>query len=421
LTESFHSYAESRDVGLHFLSEPEKLVMDYDPDKTLNIVSNLLSNAIKFTPQRGEVYLQVGKIEEGFVPIQLRDTGVGISEDKLPYIFDRFYQADDSATRHGEGTGIGLALTKELVKLLGGEIEVESAVGEGSTFTVLLPIKNTAPLLETTPTFKLEAFATNAVVSETFNKVNSALPLALIVEDNADVVTYLVTCLQNQYQIEVAYNGQEGIDKAIEIIPDIIISDVMMPKKDGFELCRTLKNDIRTSHIPIILLTARADVDSRLEGLEGGADAYLTKPFKEQELEISLRKSLELRQRLRQRYAQAPFIPPLPNKNFAKDDTFFNALHELVVKEYENDKFSIEVMAKTLGLSHAQLGRKVKALLNMPPKQYLQKYRLSKARHLIQHTNLLIQDIAYQTGFGSPEHFSNEFYKEFQQRPSDLR
>jgi signal transduction histidine kinase/ligand-binding sensor domain-containing protein/DNA-binding response OmpR family regulator len=425
LLEFFRSYADSKNITLEFTSEPGQIIMDFDPDKIKDIISNLLSNALKFTPEGGEIKLEVGSTEyetrdvprTSYFQLCVRDNGAGIPPEKLPYIFDRFYQADDSATRRGEGTGIGLALTRELVKLLNGDIQVNSEMGQGSTFTVSLPIYHSAPLVKTVATIKSEVIEKDVIIKETFNNRNKELPLALIVEDNVDVVTYLTTCLKDKYRTEIAYDGKAGINKAIEIVPDVIISDVMMPEKDGFELCRTLKNDIRTSHIPIILLTARADMDSRLEGLEGGADAYLTKPFNQQELEISLRKSLELRQRLRERYAHD--IPLETDKFFSRDDIFVKELKALVEAEYAT--LTIPDMAKKMNMSHPQLGRKVNALLNTSPHQYLHRYRMQKAYHLVKNTDMPLQDIAYQTGFSDPSNFSNAFLKEFQQRPKDLR
>ncbi len=422
LMESFHSYAESKDIKLHFIAEQEEMVMDYDPEKIRNIVTNLMSNAIKFTPQGGNIYFQTGNSEGGYLRIQVRDTGIGIPEEKRPHVFDRFYQADDSATRRGEGTGIGLALTRELVKLMEGRIEVESELGKGSVFSVWLPIKNTAPLLDGLPEVSVllpETPASDTPLTQP--TADSELPLALIVEDNSDVVTYLTACLRTQYRLEVAYNGQAGIDKAIEMVPDVIVSDVMMPEKDGFELCRTLKSDVRTSHIPIVLLTALGDTGSRLEGLETGADAYLAKPFNERELEISLRKSMELRQRLRERFVPGAVRQDETGTIYRKEDVFMANLQQLLEKEYANESFTIPQLAKGMGVSETQLRRKVLALLDTTPQLYLRHFRLQKANYLIKHSDLTIKEIAFATGFDDPAHFSNAFLVEFGQRPRDFR
>lgn len=427
ILELFRSYAESKNIELHFASDVPQVVMDYDPDKIKDIVSNLLSNALKFTPSGGVVKFEVRNpfseasnvFRASYLEFQVIDTGEGIPSEKLPYIFERFYLGDDSTTRRSSGTGIGLALTQELVKLLGGEITVSSEYGQGALFNVRLPISNKAPLVE----HILEEERMMPEVQTPLLAVNRHrdLPLALIVEDNTEVMTYLSTCLQDQYRLEVAYNGQQGIDMSIELVPDVIISDVMMPVKDGFELCQTLKNDIRTSHIPIVLLTARADMDSRLEGLEGGADVYLTKPFSEQELEISLRKSLELRARLQERYATGSTPKESTKTIYGKDDIFIKNLHELLEKQYENESFTIPEVAKGVGMSETQLRRKVHALLNTTPQLYLRQFRLKKAYHLIKMTDLSIREIAMATGFNDPAYFSNIFLEEFGERPSDFR
>ena len=306
LVESFQSYAEAQGVDLQLLPEVEKLEMDYDPDRLTDIVSNLLSNAIKFTPEGGHVYISILR-NNGSLVLIVKDTGSGIASDALSHIFDRFYQADDSTTRQGEGTGIGLALTHELVQLMGGNIDASSTPGSGSTFTVVLPIKKEASIheqvFEGAAAIKTWEVARQGEVTRLADQVvKEELPHILLIEDNADVVSYLVSCLETEYRISIAHDGEEGIQKALERVPDIIISDVMMPHKDGFEVCYALKNDIRTSHIPIILLTAKADIASRLTGLRRGADAYLTKPFNEEELLIRIENLLEIRKQLQQRY-----------------------------------------------------------------------------------------------------------------------
>ena len=278
LVESFHSFAEIKDIRLHFLADEEALMMDYDPDNLLKIVSNLLSNAIKFTDKGGDVYMSV-RSEGILLPntdkpallIKVKDTGIGIPEDKLPYIFDRFYQAKPNSNEQSkplnwaspaEGTGIGLSLTRELVKLMGGMIKVNSTLGKGTTFTVYLPIQREAQIVdrmeknrfqEKMYEFTHPSEKETAAINISFAP-NEARPTALIVEDNADISKYLAACLEGDYQLEMAANGQEGIDRALSMAPDIIISDVMMPQKDGYELCYTLKNDIRTSHIPLYCL-----------------------------------------------------------------------------------------------------------------------------------------------------------------------
>ncbi|MBK7869179.1 MAG: response regulator [Saprospiraceae bacterium] len=346
VVESFHSFAESQQIQLHFLSDLDELYMDYDAVKLQQVVSNLLSNAVKFTPEGGHVYLEVRrtsdevrftKVKTNVLPtssleLRVRDTGVGIAEAELPHIFDRFYQADDSHTRTGEGTGIGLALTKELVKLMQGEIQVKSKPGQGSEFIVTLLIHQEAP--EMAPPILVDNITLlNKVniVSNAETVINTEKPTILLIEDNADVIRYLVTCLQDYYQILIGADGQQGIDVALHHIPDLIISDVMMPYKDGFEVCQTLKNDERTSHIPIIMLTAKADMVSKLEGLERGADDYLAKPFHKEELLVRIRKLLELRQKLQNYYLAAAGLTE--NATIIKDIPTIDTLENAFVKK----------------------------------------------------------------------------------------
>ncbi|MCB9280643.1 MAG: response regulator [Lewinellaceae bacterium] len=429
LTESFHSFAESREVSLHFISDHEELVMDYDPDKTLNIVSNLLSNALKFTPAGGSVYLQIGKQENSDLPIQVRDTGAGIPEEKLPYIFDRFYQADDSATRQGEGTGIGLALTRELVKLLDGRIEVKSRVGQGSVFMVWLPVRHEAPLSGEMPEVEVNLSDTPAGVGQKMDLVHTGQdedrPLALIVEDNEDVVRYLSGCLEGHYRLAVARDGQEGFEKAEELVPDIVVSDVMMPRKDGFELCDTLKHNRLTSHIPVVLLTAKADAASRISGLRRGADAYLAKPFDEEELLVILEKQLELRKTLQARYSSIEFAAKKDWKPAEPatllEDEFILRIRSIIERRLEDYDLDVPQLCQEMATSRTQLHNKLKALTGKSATEYIRWIRLVKARELLLTTDLNISEIAYQCGFQLPHYFTRVFKEMEGCSPRDFR
>jgi signal transduction histidine kinase/ligand-binding sensor domain-containing protein/DNA-binding response OmpR family regulator len=431
LMELYRSSAEAKGIALRFQAEVEELVMDYDPDKLADIVSNLLSNALKFTPAGGAVTVCCGRYGAGSslegppaapgLLLTVQDTGPGIPPAQLPHIFDRFYQGDDQAMRRGEGTGIGLALAAELAKLLGGTIAAQSEPGQGAVFSLRLPIHHAAPLLEALPTLGPDVAERSPALKPAARKTAGKRPLALIVEDNPEVSAYLVACLQDQYRLETAANGQLGVERAIELVPDLIISDVMMPVMDGFELCRTLKEDLRTSHIPIVLLTARADIDSRLEGLEMGADAYLAKPFNQRELEVSLRKSLELRERLRERYAGKWPPSPAPSGAFRQEDAFLQKLRGLVEEQDGSEALSVQELAEQLSMTEKQLRSKTKALLGLLPKDILLNYRLEKAYALLQQGELNVSEVAYRTGFTDVAHLSNAFFKAYGVRPSEVR
>lgn len=463
ILESFHSLAQNKGLVLHFLSDETAFWMDYDKEKLLRIVSNLLSNAIKFTPENGHVYLSVnsgremidGEITNGerrtpstaaSLMIAVKDTGIGIPENKLPYIFDRYYQVDDSATRKSEGAGIGLALTRELAKLMNGSIEVQSEEGKGSTFRLILPISRNAPLKKNEAANLPRKISEGAMKDNNSEHIASATtydekevvqtpvankkPTLLIIEDNPDLVEYLESLLSYHYDLEIATDGQEGIEIALEQIPDLILSDVMMPRKDGFEVCETLKNDQRTSHIPIVLLTAKADAASRVAGLKRGADAYLAKPFNQEELFVHLEKLHRLRLQLQARYS---LLKPPPSSEEASldasedshsltqaEDAFMQSLREIVEANLDNEKFAVPELCKAIGMSRSQLHRKIKALANRSTTHYIRSIRLQKAKELLQEGDLNVTQVAFEVGFQNRTYFSRAFSDEFGVSPKDV-
>lgn len=428
LVESFQSFARSKEIQLSIISKIEDLNMDFDPTKTQSICSNLLSNAIKFTPNGGVIQVEIDEIqgqkEPRYCQIRISDSGPGIPENVLPYIFDRFYQVDNSATRQAEGTGIGLALTKELVEILQGEIEVESKMGVGTTFIVKLPISRTAEasnaqvLLDPVST---DGTLSTLLMSDTAPVADQEQPSILLIEDNADVLQYLTSCLADHYQLSIALNGEEGIEKAIDSIPDIIISDVMMPKKDGFEVLQTLKNDERTSHIPIVMLTAKADIKSRIEGLEYGADAYLAKPFHKTELLVRLRKLIELRKVLQLHYQQLTPDSTTINKTIMKEDAFLLKVRRSVESHISDENFGISELCDVLAISRTQLHRKLKAVTGKSTSYVVRSIRLKKAKTLLQNTELNVSEVGYEVGYANSSHFAQDFRKEFGQAPSKFK
>lgn len=433
MVDSFSILAENKGVQLHLLSDDPSLMMDYDPEKLSRILSNLLSNAIKHTEQGGHVYLLLSSSDgpEPTLRLKVKDTGQGIAEEQLPFIFDRYYQDPDNNT---EGTGVGLSLVKELVKVMDGEIEVESKAKSGTIFTLTLPVQRLAPISEvaipSNPASNLAiksatALSATALVSNT--NLEEPLPTLLIVEDNEDVAAHLLQCLGDQYQPLIAKNGQEGIEVAQDKIPDIIISDVMMPEKNGFELCETLKNDERTSHIPIVLLTAKADLENRTEGLSKGADAYLSKPFNQKELNVVLGQLLKLRASLRDRYAKMVLDQEEDNQepsmdfSFSAEDSFVKKAIELIELNLNDSQFSVPVFCKKMGMSYPVIHRKLSALVAKSPALFIRSIRLHHAKKMLSDLDKTISEIAYDTGFTDPKYFSRAFSEEFSSSPSAFR
>ena len=424
IAESFQSAGHQKNLQLSFESDIESLEMDFDAEKLLRIVNNLLSNAIKFTPDEGRIRLVVsgaGRQQiRDTLTITVSDTGIGIPKENIPFVFGRFYQADEASKQAGEGTGIGLSLVKELVILLGGEVSVYSEMGKGSQFVVSLPITNTAPRKEAA--FKpLEKVKLSQPIALPTSSPEEGKHSILVVEDNLDVRNYLESLLAETYQVHVADDGREGIEKALALVPDLIISDVMMPHVDGFELCQRLKMDERSSHIPIVLLTARADIESRISGWERGADAYLAKPFDQKELATVLKKLLELRQILQARYQQLEPVEPSEDTAIQKEDAFIQQIHAIILERLDDSQLNIQTLCSLLGMSRTQLHNKLKALTGLSTTRYLKSIRLKEAQKLLQDPNLRISDIAYQVGFNDPAYFSNMFTKEFGRSPREAR
>lgn len=429
LTESCHSLSRDKMINLAFFSSEEKLIMDYDEDKMQQIVLNLVSNAIKFTPDYGSVKVIVNKIREGqndLLQIKVKDTGKGIPEEKRARIFDRFYQVDDSNTRTAEGSGIGLALVKELVRLLAGRIEVDSELDRGTEFRIFLPIHLEAEVVtkvpSSSPALSLEAPLSEGVVAPVEHEsTHSDLPLLLIVEDNIDLREYIASCLQQEYTLEFARDGKKGVAKALEIIPDVILCDIMMPEMDGYEVCRRLKLDRHTSHIPIILLTAKATQEDKNLGLSHGADAYLTKPFDQEELKLRLRNLVAQSKVLQERLLLSTAEETPPTAKEEREVAFLQEINQCIAANLDNELFDTHFLCRAMAMSRTQLHRKLKALTGQSTAKYIRSKRLQKALSLLQTTDLQIGEIADRVGFKDFSHFSRSFFNEFNYKPSEAR
>jgi signal transduction histidine kinase/DNA-binding response OmpR family regulator len=435
ILESFHSIAEEKNVRLHFIAKSNDLIIDFDPDIIEEVISNLLSNAIKFTPEGGNVYIQpeftVNNDAENpeELIIRIRDDGIGIAADKLPNIFERFYQIDDESTRKFEGSGIGLALVKEYLNSIGGTIRVESKLDQGTEFIVKIPVSRTAPLQQ--EPYK-DIGKKNILLTENDKKIfqsenvfvkniSPELPIILVIEDNRDVVEYLVSIINGDYAVMTAINGNEGINTALEIVPDIIICDIMMPKKDGFEVCRVLKDDFRTNHIPIILLTAKADMESKIGGLECGADAYIIKPFNKKELLVRIDKLIESRHKLKHKYGEMIYTVSKSGKPKGLNEIFLQKISDTLEKNFPDESYNISKLCLDMGISRAQLHRKLIALTGKSTSDLIRHFRINKAKELLLTTDFNVAEIAYQIGFKDPNYFSKSFLKENGLTPSHFR
>ena len=427
ITDSFQGYAKLRKLGLHFRAKLSQLMMDLDEEKLEESLSNLISNAIKYTPEGGEVSVSLRLLipNDGLgqqVEISVRDTGIGIPEDQLDKIFLRFYRVEDKRFPYQEGTGIGLTLVNEYLKMMNGSIRVNSVPDEGSEFVVTLPVTRNAEIkdiVQVKGTYtRMEPVyaAPHAIIASDCN-----YPRLLIIEDNRELTEYLTGLLSGSYQILTAENGIQGAEQAVKHIPDIILSDIMMPGKDGYQVCRELKNDIRTNHIPIVLLTARADTNSRIDGMECGADAYLTKPFDKKELMVCLHNLFVQREKLRLKY-QAKLYEKLPREvTGGTDANFLNRVIEILENNYQKEKFRIGDLYLQLGVSRVQLHRKLTALTGQSTSNFIRGFRLHKARKLLLESDKNVSEIAYQVGFSDPNYFTRAFTQEHGITPTELR
>lgn len=421
---SFESLAERKNISLstHFSEEYNDSY--YDQDKLEKIVNNLMSNAFKYTPSGGDVNVNVHLTATSLL-LEISDTGNGMHKKEIDRIFDRFYRIEGSEAK---GSGIGLALTKELVSVHNGQIHVHSEKGRGTCFKVRLPI-TLEDLPEAVHASKDDAILQNLVdstvsqVSETTEE-NVTLPsheeVVLLVEDNKDLQSFITEILTSRFKVITANDGLQGERMAFEHIPDLVISDVMMPKKDGYELCSILKNNTKTSHIPIMLLTAKAGQSSKMAGLTQGADTYLTKPFEADELLLRAKNLIEVRKKMWEHF-KSHELSATSNLNLSSiDDTFLQKVVKIIKENVDNELLSVEDIASKVGFSRTQLHRKLKALTNKSAGQLVNEIRLNTAKTMLAQNVGSVSEVAYSVGYTNMSYFTKSFKEKFGVLPSKV-
>ncbi|UCH92777.1 MAG: response regulator [Candidatus Aminicenantes bacterium] len=450
---SFDLVVTKNELDLAFQSDEEDITLYFDQGKLEEILFNLLSNAVKFTPLGGKITVKVTRVpieEEDFpsgsVDIKVSDTGPGIPRDQLAHIFERFYQSDITYEHHLKGSGIGLSIAKELVELHHGTINVHSHEGKGTQFIIRLPLGdahlgpeeivespakpykhktvNEIPslyIMEKEPEISAEVKGdeSEGITKNNFDLLKPEKNIILVVEDNADFREYIKKSLEPLYMVVEAANGREGIQKAQEIIPDLVISDVMMPEVDGYELCRELKNNIMTCHIPIILLTAKASEESIIQGLETGADDYITKPFNTRILCARIKNLVDLRSHMQQTLKREMTQQPVKISISQNDKTFIKRLKEVIDQNISDPDFNVTQMCKELDLSQPTVYRKIYALTGESPTEFIRSHRLKRGAELLKKNDrMTVLEVALEVGFSSANYFTKCFKKMFHQLPS---
>lgn len=413
--------AQKKNINLQ-LEAPKTIPMRADHDKLERICYNLLTNAMKYTPNGGKITF-AATVEGDKVKIEVSDNGIGIAADEQAYIFNRFYQAKNA----GQGTGIGLALVKAFTDLHHGEATVESKEGEGSRFTIVLPLSQAgelstsksqqpySPVVEISSTEEVPNQARH--IDDLVLPDEAARPEVLIIDDNSDIRSYLRRALSSTYKVSEAVDGKSGLEMARRIVPDLVISDIMMPVMDGLEFCSQLKQDKAISHIPVILLTARSLDEQRAEGYKHGADAYIAKPFSLELLFSRIDNLIESRKKLSQMFSNTDENGVYEKLSNETDKSFVTQLRKIIQENLGNSEFNVERIGDEIGLSRVQLYRKVKALTGHSPVEMLRKARLMRARHLLRTTEKSVSEVAYAVGFSTPSYFSKCYKDEFGESP----
>jgi signal transduction histidine kinase/ligand-binding sensor domain-containing protein/DNA-binding response OmpR family regulator len=431
---SFKSLAAEKSIKLTFTTYLQDLQMEFDGEKMHKIITNLISNAFKYT-EEGQIDISVGISESlhdsndatpsKFMNLKVSDTGIGIESKYLDKIFDRFFRIENTGKHSQPGTGVGLHLVSEFVKLHGGEASVESTEGKGSIFTVLIPIRNfTLKESEVQSVIYAGVLETDAPLNNGNKKPvpqQPNLPLLLVVDDNEDFCDFIADLFISDYRISIANDGEEGYRIVLDQIPDIILCDVMMPKMDGYELCRRIKDDMRTSHIPIILLTAKSSEESKYSGIEAGADDYISKPFNIDILKLKIAKIIEKQKILQNNFRKKIDISPNEIEILSMDEKFVRKAVSLVEKNIGNPEFRVEDLCKEMGMSRVYFYKKTLALTDKTPSEFIRLIRLKRAADLLEKSQLFVNEIALQVGFNETKYFRKYFKDEFGVTPNEYK
>lgn len=426
---SFELLAQQKNVHVELVKPDQEFIYEFDQDKLEKIFFNLMSNALKFTPAEGSIEVKLWQNET--LNISVIDTGIGIEAKDLPFIFDRFYQVDGSTTKNYSGTGIGLALAKELVELHNGKIEVQSEINKGTSFLVSFPLQPIGVNDQSKHQAEPSVIHSMVVPTNTL-PLDESTPLAenaykiLVTEDNPELRQFVCSELASTYQVIEATNGAEGIEQALEHVPDLIITDIMMPQTDGFGLVEAVRQNATTSHIPIIILSAKSSPESKLKGLEIGSDDYLTKPFSSKELLLKVRNMLHRKEKLWQIFQQSlttPHVPIEPSQVTvtSMDEVLLKQALEVVETHLNDTAFDVALFCQEMGMSRSSLHQKLKALTNMSTTEFIRSIRLKRAASLIQQQSGRIEEIAFQVGFNDISYFNRCFKKQFNMTPKQYQ
>ena len=434
ISSAFVSLAEQKKIDFRFNNHPlssvpgeNEILVYIDREKIETVIFNLLSNALKFTPEGQKILISISTTSTT-AEIAITNTGIIIPAEELPNVFDRFYQSNQTSLKNFEGTGIGLALVKELVELHHGDVKALSENNQ-TTFKISLLMGSShfpdSQILtgekEIDTPFVISNSEEIKIDHKESEKDLRESGIILVVEDHFDLRNFIREQLVNDYSVIEAEDGKKGLSLAEEYIPDLIISDIMMPKMDGYQLCKEIKTNIKTNHIPVILLTAKASLDDKLEGLETGADDYLIKPFNTDELKARVKNLINVRQKMREKFQAEMIIKPAEIVVPSNQKVFIEKLTNIIEKNIADENFSVEIMSEEIGMSRSQLHRKLKALSNQTPSEFIRVFRLKRATDLIKQDAGNIAEIAYKVGFSSQAYFTKLFQEQFGLTPSEFR